>query len=229
MRKDNYAYFVTTNGTPRDNGTKTLEKRETLPKLKNLQKGIAKETKKGNYYHFALPIEDKIKENLCQTLNNIKLSIFSLHELSQNLKSRSISISKTSRINHIPWEEVKSIYDSIFSNPTTKIMICNGITRYPTKEQRTHLIVEAHSSALGGHKGVTKACSRIRQKFFWENMKVEIQKYIQGCLQCQLKKLIRVKTKKPLLIIDTPTTAFEKYQWTFLIHYVKQNPVTYIF
>ena len=31
MRKENYAYFVTTNGTPRDNGSKTLEKRETLP------------------------------------------------------------------------------------------------------------------------------------------------------------------------------------------------------
>ena len=27
MRKDNYAYFVSTNGTPRDNGSKTLEKR----------------------------------------------------------------------------------------------------------------------------------------------------------------------------------------------------------
>ena len=38
MRKDNYAYFVTKNGTPRDNGSKTLEKRETLPKFKNLQK-----------------------------------------------------------------------------------------------------------------------------------------------------------------------------------------------
>ena len=43
MRKDNYAYFVTKNGTPLDNGSKTLEKRETLPKFKNLQKGIAME------------------------------------------------------------------------------------------------------------------------------------------------------------------------------------------
>ena len=93
MRKDNYAYFVTTNGTTRDNGSKTLEKRETSQKLKNLQKGITKETKKGNYYHFALPIEDETIENLCETLNNIKSSIYSLHELSQNLKLRSISIS----------------------------------------------------------------------------------------------------------------------------------------
>ena len=106
-------------------------------------------------------------------------------------------ISKTSRIHHLPWEEVKLIFDSIFSNSTTKIM-------------RTHLIEEAHSSALGGHKGSTKTYSQIRQTFFWDNMKVDIQKYIQGCLQCQLRKLIRVETKNPMVIIDTPTTAFEK-------------------
>ena len=40
-------------------------------------------------------------------------------------------------------------------------------------------------------------------------MKVVIQKYIQSRLQCQLKKLIRVKTKNPIVITETPTTAFE--------------------
>ena len=60
----------------------------------------------------------------------------------------------------------------------TKIIVCNGITQYPTKEQRSQLIEEAHSLALGGHKGVTKTNNRIRQKFFWENMKFDFQKYI---------------------------------------------------
>ena len=41
-------------------------------------------------------------------------------------------------------------------------------------------------------------------------MKVYIQKYIQGCLQCQIKKLVRVKTKNPIVITDTLTTAFDK-------------------
>ena len=91
-----------------------------------------------------------------------------------------------------------------------KIIVCNGITQYPTTEQRSQLIEEAHSSALGGHKGVTKTYNRIRQKFFWENIKVDIQKYIQGCLQCQIKKLVRVKTKNRMVITDTPTTAFDK-------------------
>ena len=85
--------------------------------------------KKENYYHFALPIEEGTEDNLSETLNNIKLSIYSLHELFQNLELRSISISKTSRINHIPWKEVKSIFVSIFSNSTTKIIVCNGITQ----------------------------------------------------------------------------------------------------
>ena len=41
-------------------------------------------------------------------------------------------------------------------------------------------------------------------------MKVDIQKYIQGCLQCRLKKLIRIKTQNFMVITDIPATTFEK-------------------
>ena len=84
------------------------------------------------------------------------MSIYSLHELSQKLNLRSINISKTSKINHIAWEEMKLIFYLVFANSLMKIIVCNGITQYLTKEQRSQLIEEAHSSALGGHKGVTK-------------------------------------------------------------------------
>ena len=137
MRKDNYVYFLTTNGISRNNGSKSLEKRGTLPKFENLQKGTANEIKKGNTYHFALPIEEEAKDNLSETLNNIKLSIYSLHELSQKLNLRSISISKTLRINYIAWEEIKLIFDLVFANSLTKIIVSNGITQYPTKGQRS--------------------------------------------------------------------------------------------
>ena len=76
MRKDNDVYFVITNGTSRDNGSKTLQKRGTLLKLKNLQKATAKEIKKENYCHFALSIREETKDNLSQTLNVIKLPIY---------------------------------------------------------------------------------------------------------------------------------------------------------
>ena len=67
----------------------------------------------------------------------------------------------------------------------------------------TIVIEEAYSWALEGHKGVTKTYNRICQKFFWENMKVDVHKYIQDCLQCQIKKLVRVKTENPMVITDT--------------------------
>ena len=96
-----------------------------------------KKRKKGNYYHFALRIEEEAKDNLSESLNNIKLSIYSLHELSQKLNLRSISISKISKINHIVWEEIKLIFDLVFANLLTKIILCNGITQYLTNEQRS--------------------------------------------------------------------------------------------
>ena len=119
--------------------------------------------KQGNYNHFALPVRKEAKDNLSETLNDIKFSIYALDKLSQNLNLRSISISKTSKINHIAWEEIKLIFDLVFANPFTKIIVCKGIRQYPTKEQRSQLTEESYSSTLGDHSDVTKAHNRIRQ------------------------------------------------------------------
>ena len=62
MRKDNYVQFVTTNGNPRDIGSKSLDKRGTLPKFKNLQKGTAKEKlKKETLLILLLQLKEKFK------------------------------------------------------------------------------------------------------------------------------------------------------------------------
>ena len=63
-----------------------MEKYGTLTKFRNLQKGKAKEIKKGRNYHFALSVEEKTKDNLSKNSNNIKLSIYFLLELSRKLK-----------------------------------------------------------------------------------------------------------------------------------------------
>ncbi|KAL6416428.1 hypothetical protein ACFW04_013485 [Cataglyphis niger] len=41
-------------------------------------------------------------------------------------------------------------------------------------------------------------------------MKAEVQSFIQNCRPCQLKKLVRVKTKQPMVLADTPDSAFDK-------------------
>ena len=41
-------------------------------------------------------------------------------------------------------------------------------------------------------------------------LKTRYPKTIQQCIKCQLKKLVRLKTKQPIVITDTPGTTFEK-------------------
>lgn len=41
-------------------------------------------------------------------------------------------------------------------------------------------------------------------------MKEDVKKYILGCRNCQLRKLVRIKTKQPMILADTPGTAFDK-------------------
>jgi len=41
-------------------------------------------------------------------------------------------------------------------------------------------------------------------------MKLEIQKYIQEYRNCQLKKLVRGKTRQLMVLTDTPGTTFDK-------------------
>ena len=67
--------------------------------------------------------------------------------------------------------------------------------RYLPRDKREEIIKEIHSSAIGGHRVVTKTYNRIRQHYFTENMKLYNQNLIQQCLQCKLKKCGRIKAK----------------------------------
>ena len=69
---------------------------------------------------------------------------------------------------------------------------------------------ELHDSPIGGHHGVSKTFNRIKIQYYWENLKEDIQRRIQQCLKCQLKKLTRLKIKQPMVITDTPGTVFDK-------------------
>ena len=90
------------------------------------------------------------------------------------------------------------------------ITVCKSLISCPDEDKRQEIIREKHATAIGGHKGVTKTFNRIRQNYFWNNMKTDIQNYIQNCRECTLKKLTRVKTKQPMHITDTPNSAFDK-------------------
>ncbi|CAB0031506.1 unnamed protein product [Trichogramma brassicae] len=53
-------------------------------------------------------------------------------------------------------------------------------------------------AAIGGHRGVSKTYNRIKRQYHWENLKNDVHRRIQQCLDCQLKKLVRLKTRQPM-------------------------------
>ncbi|KAL7298560.1 hypothetical protein TKK_0008334 [Trichogramma kaykai] len=125
-------------------------------------------------------------------------------------KKSEFSIAKTNTVDNIEWSKVLKALHDIFSSTSIKVIICLGTLTYVNPTDRDDIFYECHNSPMGGHKGVNKTFHRIRRKYYWENLKGDIQRRIQQCLECQLKKLVRVKTKMPMIITDTPGTTFDK-------------------
>ena len=124
-------------------------------------------------------------------MDNITIALKVLKSIIIKENVCSISIAKSASIENVLWEEITIKIRNILKGLSLKIIICNGLIKYVQEK----IIEGMHDSAVGGHKGVNKTYRRIKQKYFWENMKDDVQKYIRKCLKCQLKKLVRVKTK----------------------------------
>ena len=73
------------------------------------------------------------------------------------------------------WDFILRTLRESFAKIPTKLIICLGQIQIPPFEKRKEIMDEAHSSALGGHKGITKTYGRIRQRYYWENMKTDVQ------------------------------------------------------
>lgn len=98
----------------------------------------------------------------------------------------------------------------VFSDVNVKITMCKGEVTISPPEQRKTIIREYHSSLAGGHKGCTKTYRRIRERYYWTDMKREIDNAIRHCGSCQKQKLVRIKTRQPMVITDTPSEPFYK-------------------
>jgi len=206
--KDNLVIFIYQNGAPFDNGAKELHKAELLPKFQNIMYERAQVSNLRGKTLIALPL--KFDDRTLIEARNIKNCMQSLLDVITELQLSSFSIRKTEKLDEIPWTYILKLLTKYLQETPINITICKNLIQTPTEEERLPLISESHSSAIGGHKGVTKTYNRLRPHFYWGTMKKDIQNFIQKCRQCQLKKLTRIKTKQPMIITDTPGSSFDK-------------------
>ena len=207
MRKDNLIIFTTQTGEPCDKGARMLAEQGRLPRIENATLGRAKLISDKNRYIIALIIKERVSETIGRQL--ITEAIAALLSVINELGLTTASLCKGD-IDRVSWGKIRDILDDTFNNHSAKITICTNKISTPPIDDRLRILKEYHDSATGGHKGITKTYWRIKNRYQWPNMKSYIQIHIQNCRNCQLKKLVRLKTRQPMVVMDTPAAAFEK-------------------
>ena len=153
------------------------------------------------------------KDRFCEqsTAKDVFTSLRALQVAVENTQTDSIRVSRVNdRLDALPAGFIRNAIREIFVGQSVTFTICSGEVQTPPPAERGNVIREFHSSLTGGHKGVTKTYRRVRERFYWSDMRRDIQDFIRACQSCQLQKLVRIKTRQPMIITDTPTDAFDK-------------------
>ena len=80
------------------------------------------------------------------------------------------------------------------------------------------IIIELHSSALGGHIGKAKLLKQVRWCFYWKDMAKDVAKFCEECIVCQEHKQSTQAPIDNLQPLDAPSHAFEQVTMDFVTH-----------
>ena len=209
-RNDHVVVFTTVDARPFDNGAIELHNAEKLPALDNLTLGRARVYLLSHYNDKHVIVLAAKERNFTQLdIEILKECFTSLLDVVVELNLQSISIRKTETLDSTPWELILETLTTVIAERSITVNICHGLTTPPV-EDRIKIIQEHHDSAIGGHKGVNKTYRLIKKRYFWTDMKTQIQNFIRQCHTCQTRKLVRQKNRQPMLLTDTPGQAFDK-------------------
>ena len=80
---------------------------------------------------------------------------------------------------------------------------------------RKQILRLVHDGPLAGHMGVDRTWSRLRDWFWWPQIKEDLQTYIKGCEACAVNKHSNLKIKAPMQETSIPEAVCEKIQIDF--------------
>src|SRR6185369_12222247 len=49
------------------------------------------------------------------------------------------------------------------------------------------LMYMMHDNELSGHFGINATYEKIREKYYWKNMKRDVEEYVKSCWECQMR------------------------------------------
>ncbi len=208
MRKDNIINLMDTKNNFLHKNTKLIFDKEKINIQRNLKAG---EISINNYHNYKiLNFCLNTAQSVFTIRKDLQAAFTKIKEILKNSNHPMCSISNSIKITNMDWSEIENILFDTFKNTQVKIIVCQNKIEYGNIEDRDRIFYLNHSSRIGGHAGVTRTYNRIKNRYFWENLKSDIQTRIKNCDECQRNKLKRNKTRQPMVITDTPARAFDK-------------------
>jgi hypothetical protein len=65
---------------------------------------------------------------------------------------------------------------------------------FKKSQLKQKVLLELHTSPVGGHSGFLKTYHRVKKEFFWDGLKNDVQRFVEECFVCQQNKVETIKT-----------------------------------
>jgi hypothetical protein len=78
------------------------------------------------------------------------------------------------------------------------------------------VLLEFHTSPVGGHSGFLKTYHRVKKDFFWDGLKTNVQRFVEECLVCQQNKVETINTPGILQPLSIPSQRWEEVSMDFI-------------
>jgi hypothetical protein len=78
------------------------------------------------------------------------------------------------------------------------------------------VLLEFHTSPVGGHSGFLKTYHRVKKDFIWDGLKTNVQRFVVECLVCQKNKVETIKTPGLLQPLSIPSQCCEELSMDFI-------------
>ena len=83
-------------------------------------------------------------------------------------------------------------------------------------ELRKHILAEAHNSRYSIHPGATKMYRDLREVYWWNGMKRDIEDFVSKCPNCQQVKVKHQKPGDMTQEINIPTRKWDVINMDFI-------------
>ncbi|CAF4952218.1 unnamed protein product [Pieris macdunnoughi] len=143
-------------------------------------------------------------------------------DIFKTLKTARDDILLSANIGEIAISDFKSLFEQhsfvkiygmlmyLFNNTNITVNIHHNTILYPVPSEITKILKENHDIPIAGHLGSNRMYNRIKERYYWKNMRTDIENYVQNCKLCQSNKALRKINQSPMQITTTATRPFER-------------------